>query len=110
MARVIFDGVTKRYAGGVEAVSNLSMEIQDREFLVWESNPRPPSKGVHPEGVGKRALLGRGAPPERQDALPQRSAHESRESHEYGTDFCSAPFSPFVFIRVIRGQYGTDPF
>ena len=34
MSRVIFDQVTKRYAGGVEAVKNLTMEIMDNEFLV----------------------------------------------------------------------------
>jgi len=27
MARVIFDGVTKRFAGGVEAVKDLNMEV-----------------------------------------------------------------------------------
>lgn len=47
MARVIFDGVTKRYAGGVEAVSNLSMEIEDREFLVL----------VGPSGCGKSTAM-----------------------------------------------------
>ena len=43
MSRVIFDGVTKRYAGGVEAVSNLSFEIENEEFLVL----------VGPSGCGK---------------------------------------------------------
>ena len=47
MARVIFDGVTKRYAGGVEAVSGLSMEIEDREFLVL----------VGPSGCGKSTAM-----------------------------------------------------
>jgi len=47
MARVIFDGVTKRYAGGVEAVSSLSMEIEDREFLVL----------VGPSGCGKSTAM-----------------------------------------------------
>jgi multiple sugar transport system ATP-binding protein len=47
MARVIFDQVTKRYAGGVEAVSNLNMEIEDREFLVL----------VGPSGCGKSTAM-----------------------------------------------------
>ncbi|MGH2560454.1 MAG: ABC transporter ATP-binding protein [Thermomicrobiales bacterium] len=47
MARVIFDGVTKRYAGGVDAVSNLSMEADDREFLVL----------VGPSGCGKSTAM-----------------------------------------------------
>ncbi|HEY8448819.1 MAG TPA: sn-glycerol-3-phosphate ABC transporter ATP-binding protein UgpC [Thermomicrobiales bacterium] len=47
MARVIFDGVTKRYAGGVEAVKNLTMEVHDREFLVL----------VGPSGCGKSTAM-----------------------------------------------------
>ena len=47
MSRVIFDGVTKRYAGGVEAVSSLSFEIEDREFLVL----------VGPSGCGKSTAM-----------------------------------------------------
>ena len=47
MSRVIFDGVTKRYAGGVEAVSNLSFEIEDQEFLVL----------VGPSGCGKSTAM-----------------------------------------------------
>jgi len=47
MARVIFDGVTKRYAGGVEAVKELTMEIEDREFLVL----------VGPSGCGKSTAM-----------------------------------------------------
>jgi len=47
MARVIFDQVTKRYAGGVEAVSNLNMEIEDQEFLVL----------VGPSGCGKSTAM-----------------------------------------------------
>ena len=43
MARVIFDQVTKRYAGAVEAVKDLNMEIEDNEFLVL----------VGPSGCGK---------------------------------------------------------
>jgi ABC-type sugar transport system ATPase subunit len=35
MARVIFDGVTKRYAGGgMAAVNDLNMEVENEEFLV----------------------------------------------------------------------------
>ena len=47
MSRVIFDQVTKRYAGGVEAVKNLTMEIMDNEFLVL----------VGPSGCGKSTAL-----------------------------------------------------
>jgi multiple sugar transport system ATP-binding protein len=47
MARVIFDQVTKRYAGGVEAVKNLNMEIDDQEFLVL----------VGPSGCGKSTAM-----------------------------------------------------
>jgi multiple sugar transport system ATP-binding protein len=47
MARVIFDQVTKRYAGGVEAVKNLTMEIMDNEFLVL----------VGPSGCGKSTAM-----------------------------------------------------
>ena len=43
MARVIFDQVTKRYAGGAPAVNNMSMEVEDQEFLVL----------VGPWGCGK---------------------------------------------------------
>jgi multiple sugar transport system ATP-binding protein len=47
MARVIFDQVTKRYAGGVEAVKDLNMEVEDREFLVL----------VGPSGCGKSTAM-----------------------------------------------------
>ena len=47
MARVIFDQVTKRYAGGVEAVKDLNMEVQDNEFLVL----------VGPSGCGKSTAM-----------------------------------------------------
>src|SRR5215216_3237167 len=47
MARVIFDGVTKRYAGGVEAVKDLTMEIENEEFLVL----------VGPSGCGKSTAM-----------------------------------------------------
>jgi multiple sugar transport system ATP-binding protein len=47
MARVYFDQVTKRYAGGVEAVKDLNMEIMDNEFLVL----------VGPSGCGKSTAM-----------------------------------------------------
>ena len=47
MARVIFDQVTKRYAGGVEAVKDLNMEVEDQEFLVL----------VGPSGCGKSTAM-----------------------------------------------------
>jgi multiple sugar transport system ATP-binding protein len=47
MARVIFDQVTKRYAGNVEAVKDLNMEIEDNEFLVL----------VGPSGCGKSTAM-----------------------------------------------------
>ncbi|MGK7910441.1 MAG: ABC transporter ATP-binding protein [Synechococcus sp.] len=46
MAKVVFDRVCKRY-GSVTAVSNLSIEIEDREFLVF----------VGPSGCGKTTSL-----------------------------------------------------
>ena len=46
MARVIFDRVYKRY-GDSEAVSNLSIEVEDKEFLVF----------VGPSGCGKSTSL-----------------------------------------------------
>ncbi len=47
MARVIFDNVTKRYSGGVTAVYQLNMEVQDQEFLVL----------VGPSGCGKSTAM-----------------------------------------------------
>ncbi len=48
MARVIFDGVTKAYAGNTQAaVQDLNMEIYDREFLVL----------VGPSGCGKSTAM-----------------------------------------------------
>ncbi|MCC6943721.1 MAG: sn-glycerol-3-phosphate ABC transporter ATP-binding protein UgpC [Thermomicrobiales bacterium] len=47
MARVIFDNVTKRYAGGVIAVYQLNMEVLDQEFLVL----------VGPSGCGKSTAM-----------------------------------------------------
>jgi multiple sugar transport system ATP-binding protein len=48
MSRIIFDNVTKLYSGGDQAaVSNLSMEIEDEEFLVV----------VGPSGCGKSTAM-----------------------------------------------------
>ena len=48
MARVIFDNVTKRYGGNpVPAVNDLSMEVEDQEFLVL----------VGPSGCGKSTAM-----------------------------------------------------
>ncbi|MEA2531344.1 MAG: multiple sugar transport system ATP-binding protein [Thermomicrobiales bacterium] len=48
MARVIFDGVTKRYAGGgMAAVNDLNMEVENEEFLVL----------VGPSGCGKSTAM-----------------------------------------------------
>jgi multiple sugar transport system ATP-binding protein len=47
MARVIFDGVTKRYAGGQPAVNEMSMEVENEEFLVL----------VGPSGCGKSTAM-----------------------------------------------------
>jgi multiple sugar transport system ATP-binding protein len=46
MGRVVFDGVTKRY-GDVVAVKDLSLEVEDREFLVL----------LGPSGCGKSTAL-----------------------------------------------------
>src|SRR5262249_29254894 len=48
MARVIFDGVTKKYAGGsAAAVADLNMEVENEEFLVL----------VGPSGCGKSTAM-----------------------------------------------------
>ena len=47
MAQVILDQVMKVYPGGVRAVNNLSLTIQDREFVVL----------VGPSGCGKSTTL-----------------------------------------------------
>lgn len=47
MARVIFDGVSKRFSGDVTAVDSLSMEVFDEEFLVL----------VGPSGCGKSTAM-----------------------------------------------------
>jgi multiple sugar transport system ATP-binding protein len=47
MASVSFENVTKRFAGGIVAVNNLSLEIKDTEFMVL----------VGPSGCGKSTAL-----------------------------------------------------
>lgn len=47
MARVVFENVTCEFAGGVTAVDNLNLEIEDREFLVL----------LGPSGCGKSTTL-----------------------------------------------------
>lgn len=47
MARILFEGITKRYTGGVTAVDTLDLEIRDREFLVL----------LGPSGCGKSTTL-----------------------------------------------------
>ncbi len=47
MARILFQDITKRYAGGVVAVDTLNLEIRDREFLVL----------LGPSGCGKSTTL-----------------------------------------------------
>jgi multiple sugar transport system ATP-binding protein len=47
MAEIVFDGVTKRYPGGQEAVRKLDIAIADGEFLVL----------VGPSGCGKSTAL-----------------------------------------------------
>ena len=47
MAKVVFDGIWKRYPDGTEAVKDLSMEIDDGEFVIL----------VGPSGCGKSTAL-----------------------------------------------------
>jgi multiple sugar transport system ATP-binding protein len=47
VAEVVFDGVTKVYDGGVEAVKSASLQVRDHEFLVL----------VGPSGCGKSTML-----------------------------------------------------
>jgi multiple sugar transport system ATP-binding protein len=47
MARIIFDGVTKEFGDDVVAVDDLSLEIEDGEFMVL----------VGPSGCGKSTIL-----------------------------------------------------
>src|SRR6188508_3377725 len=48
MARIVFDNVTKRYAGGVGAVTDMNLSIADGEFMIL----------VGPSGSGKSTALG----------------------------------------------------
>ena len=47
MAKVLLENVGKTYPGGVKAVDNVNLEIQDREFVVL----------VGPSGCGKSTIL-----------------------------------------------------
>ncbi|HVL98371.1 MAG TPA: sn-glycerol-3-phosphate ABC transporter ATP-binding protein UgpC [Egibacteraceae bacterium] len=47
MAKVVFDGVWKRYPDGTEAVKDLSLEVDDGEFVIL----------VGPSGCGKSTAL-----------------------------------------------------
>jgi multiple sugar transport system ATP-binding protein len=47
MAKIVFDGVTKRYPDGYEAVKDMSLEIDDGEFMIL----------VGPSGCGKSTAL-----------------------------------------------------
>jgi multiple sugar transport system ATP-binding protein len=47
MARIVLDGVTKRFGSDVIAVNDVSLEVQDGEFMVL----------VGPSGCGKSTLL-----------------------------------------------------
>lgn len=47
MASVVLKGVTKRYDGGVTAVSNFNLDIEDKEFIIL----------VGPSGCGKTTTL-----------------------------------------------------
>ena len=47
MAKIVFDGVTKRYPDGYEAVKDMNLEIEDGEFMIL----------VGPSGCGKSTAL-----------------------------------------------------
>src|SRR3954454_9208622 len=47
MADIVFDGVTKRYPDGTEAVKSLNLEMKDGEFVIL----------VGPSGCGKTTAL-----------------------------------------------------
>ncbi|HEX2161823.1 MAG TPA: sn-glycerol-3-phosphate ABC transporter ATP-binding protein UgpC [Thermoleophilaceae bacterium] len=47
MAKIVFDGITKRYPDGYEAVKDMSLEVEDGEFMIL----------VGPSGCGKSTAL-----------------------------------------------------
>jgi multiple sugar transport system ATP-binding protein len=47
MSKIVFDGITKRYPDGYEAVKDMSLEIEDGEFMIL----------VGPSGCGKSTAL-----------------------------------------------------
>jgi multiple sugar transport system ATP-binding protein len=47
VAEIVLDGVTKEYSGGVKAVNDVSLRVEDGEFMVL----------VGPSGCGKSTLL-----------------------------------------------------
>src|SRR6476469_1420114 len=47
MAEIVVDHVTKEFAGGVQAINDVSLTVQDGEFIVL----------VGPSGCGKSTLL-----------------------------------------------------
>jgi len=47
MAKIVFDGITKRYPDGYEAVKDMNLEIEDGEFMIL----------VGPSGCGKSTAL-----------------------------------------------------
>jgi multiple sugar transport system ATP-binding protein len=47
MAKIVFDGVTKQYSDGYEAVKDMNLEIEDGEFVIL----------VGPSGCGKSTAL-----------------------------------------------------
>jgi ABC-type ATPase involved in cell division len=48
MARIELDHVTKRYAGGVPAVNDLTLDIPDGEFMHRIAGDEPGRSSAHP--------------------------------------------------------------